>query len=84
MSLEKDWTRILRSCQNQGGDPREVQERISWEMDNSEKHAHGHKEQRKTCSISRCSAEKKALEIDNELGTSTYEGKLGTSGRVTR
>ena len=31
-----------------------------------------------------CSAEKKALEIDNDLGTSTYEGKPGTSGRVTR
>ena len=31
-----------------------------------------------------CRAEKKALEIDNELGTSTYEGKPGTSGRLRR
>ena len=31
-----------------------------------------------------CNPEKKALEIDNDLGTNTYEGKLGTSGKVGR
>ena len=31
-----------------------------------------------------CNLEKKALETDDDLGTSTYEGKLGTSRRVTR
>jgi len=29
-----------------------MQERISWELDSSKKHAHGHKERRKTCTIS--------------------------------
>ena len=31
-----------------------------------------------------CNSEKKALETNDDLGTSTYEGKLGTSGRVAR
>ena len=31
-----------------------------------------------------CNSEKKAFEIDDDLGTSTYEGKLGTLGRVAR
>ena len=28
--------------------------------------------------------EKKVLETDNDLGTNTYEGKLGTSGRAAK
>ena len=28
-----------------------------------------------------CNPEKKALEIDNDLGTNTYEGKPGTLGK---
>jgi len=51
-SKTNDWTRILRSYKNQGGDPQEVQERINWEMGSSKKHAHWYKEGRKTCPIS--------------------------------
>ena len=62
-----------------------MQERISWEMDSSEKHAHGHKKRRKTCPINCLQPKKKKdLETDNDLGTSTYEGKRGTLGRVAR
>ena len=31
-----------------------------------------------------CNLEKKAWETENDLGTSTYEGKPGTSGRAAR
>ena len=31
-----------------------------------------------------CNLEKKAWETENDLGTNTYEGKLGTSGRAAR
>ena len=31
-----------------------------------------------------CNLEEKTLEIDDDLRTSTYEGKPGTSGRVAR
>ena len=51
-------------------------------MDSLEKHDHGHKERRKTCPISYLQPKKKALKTNNDLGTNTYEGKLGTLGRV--
>ena len=31
-----------------------------------------------------CNSEEKTFEVANGLGTSTYEGKLGTSGRASR
>ena len=31
-----------------------------------------------------CNLEKKALETNDDLGTSTYEEKLGISGKVVR
>ena len=34
--------------------------------------------------LAACDPEKKALETDNDLGTSTYEEKLGISGRAAR
>ena len=55
------------------GDPREVQERINWELDSSRKHAHGHdtrNEERHVPSIA-CNLEEKALETDDDLGTNT-------------
>ena len=62
-----------------------MQERISWELDSSGKHAQGHKERAKKCPISHLQIKKKkALEIDDDLGMNTYEGKPDTSRRVAR
>ena len=44
--------RNLGAARTREGDPQEVQERISWEMGSSKKHAHWYKEGRKTCPIS--------------------------------
>ena len=50
------------------GDLQEVQERTSGDLDSSRRHAHGHKERRRSCPISHPQFRRKVLGTDDELG----------------
>ena len=58
---------------NQLGD-RQLREACSWAQGMKKRHVPS----------AACNLEKKALETNNDLGTSTYEGKPGTTRRVAR